>query len=308
MSYDIVGDIHGHADKLEALLGKLGYALRHGAWRHPNRTAIFVGDFIDRGPGQLRALELIRAMIDAGSARATMGNHELNAIAWATPDPDNIGHHLRPRHGDKGEKNRRQHEAFLAEVGADSPEHRSWVQWFLDLPLWIEEPGFRVVHACWSPKHVQVLRPHLRSGNRLTPELVERASRKGNDLYDAIDVLLKGVEVALPDGHTFADKDGHVRGEIRTQWWNPDLTTYRTAYIGPAGVEIPDVPIAAHDRLPEPDRPTFIGHYWFDPKGPIAPASRRVACVDYSVAKRGPLAAYRFDGEPELSAEKFVAV
>jgi hypothetical protein len=30
----------------------------------------------------------VRAMIDAGAARAVMGNHELNAIAWATPDPD----------------------------------------------------------------------------------------------------------------------------------------------------------------------------------------------------------------------------
>ena len=30
-------------------------------------------------------------------------------------------------------------------------------------------------------------------------------------------------------------------------------------------------------------------------------------CVDYSVAKGGPLVAYRFDGEPQLSAGKFVA-
>jgi hypothetical protein len=35
---------------------------------------------------------------------------------------------------------------------------------------------------------------------------------------------------------------------------------------------------------------------------------RRVACVDYSVAKGGPLAAYRFDGDAELSASKFIAV
>ena len=34
----------------------------------------------------------------------------------------------------------------------------------------------------------------------------------------------------------------------------------------------------------------------------------KVACVDYSVAEVGPLVAYRFDGEPELRAENFVAV
>jgi hypothetical protein len=308
MPHDIIGDIHGHADRLDALLAALGYARRNGAWRHPGRTAIFVGDLIDRGPGQVRTLELVRAMMDAGAARATMGNHEFNAIAWATPDPERPGHHLRPRLGDKGEKNRRQHAAFLAEVGPDSAEHRAWVQWFYELPLWIEEPGFRVVHACWSPRHIAVLGGALGSGARLTPELVERASRKGSELYDAVETVLKGAEVQLPAGHSFTDKDGHVRDSIRVRWWSPELATYRSAYIGPAGVDIPDGPIPALDRFPEPDRPTFIGHYWFDPREPVAPAALRVACVDYSVARGGPLVAYRFDGEPVLSADKFVAV
>jgi hypothetical protein len=30
-----------------------------------------------------------------------------------------------------------------------------------------------------------------------------------------------------------------------------------------------------------------------------------VCCVDYSVAKKGKLVAYRFDGETELKKEKF---
>ena len=45
MAYDIIGDIHGQADKLEALLRTLGYRDTAGAWRHPERQAIFVGDF-----------------------------------------------------------------------------------------------------------------------------------------------------------------------------------------------------------------------------------------------------------------------
>lgn len=308
MSYDIIGDIHGHADRLEALLSKLGYERRNGAWRHPSRTAIFVGDFVDRGPGQLRTLTLVRGMIDAGSARAVMGNHEFNAIGWATSDPINDGHYLRPRHGETGEKNRRQHEAFLAEVGLDSAEHRSWVEWFQELPVWIEESDFRVVHACWSPRHVEVLRPLLLSGNRLGSETVEAASRKGGDVYDAIETLLKGAEIELPSGHTFTDKDGHVRSAIRTRWWDASVTTYREAYIGPSGVEMPDLLIPASERIPEPNRPTFIGHYWLNPNEALTPLSSKVACVDYSVAKGGPLVAYRFDGEQELSADKFVAV
>lgn len=107
MGYDIIGDIHGHADALAALLSDLGYRERAGAWRHPRRQALFVGDFIDRGPGQVATLNIARSMVDAGSARAVMGNHELNAIAWFLPDENNPGEYLRPRHSPKyGQKNR----------------------------------------------------------------------------------------------------------------------------------------------------------------------------------------------------------
>jgi hypothetical protein len=45
-----------------------------------------------------------------------------------------------------------------------------------------------------------------------------------------------------------------------------------------------------------------------DITGDIAPQSPRHACVDYSGGKGGPLVAYRYDGERELSMEKFVSV
>ena len=50
--YDLVGDIHGHADALHRLLDELAYAEIEGVFRHPERQMIFVGDFIDRGPQQ----------------------------------------------------------------------------------------------------------------------------------------------------------------------------------------------------------------------------------------------------------------
>ncbi|MDP3491801.1 MAG: hypothetical protein Q8R82_01710, partial [Hyphomonadaceae bacterium] len=137
---------------------------------------------------------------------------------------------------------------------------------------------------------------------------IDAASRPGSDIYDAVDTLLKGVEVELPGGATFTDKDGYVRNAIRTRWWDPELVSLGEAYIGPSGIVLPDGDIPPDSRIAEPDRPTFIGHYWFDPDETPAPASRRVACVDYSVAKGGPLVAYRFDGGPELSASNFVAV
>ncbi len=60
MNYDVIADIHGHADALEAPLGHLGYEQTGGAWRHPGRQALFVGDFIDHEPLQRESVDLVR--------------------------------------------------------------------------------------------------------------------------------------------------------------------------------------------------------------------------------------------------------
>lgn len=98
--YDLIGDIHGHADALQRLLAKLGYTRQKGAYRHPDRQVVFLGDFIDRGPRIRETLEIVRPMIDSGAALSVMGNHELNALAFHTPDPNKPGEHLRP-HNEK---------------------------------------------------------------------------------------------------------------------------------------------------------------------------------------------------------------
>jgi len=73
--YDVIGDVHGHADKLERLLERLGYRRTtepdgRPLWAHPDRQAIFfVGDLIDRGPHQIQTVELVRTMVDGGSAQ-----------------------------------------------------------------------------------------------------------------------------------------------------------------------------------------------------------------------------------------------
>ena len=80
--YDIIGDIHGHADKLIALLQKMDYQRVGSSWRHPDgRRLVFAGDYIDRGPGIEQVLQTVRACVDAGDADAIMGNHEFNAMA-----------------------------------------------------------------------------------------------------------------------------------------------------------------------------------------------------------------------------------
>jgi hypothetical protein len=67
---------------------------------------------------------------------------------------------------------------------------------------------------------------------------------------------------------------------------------------------LPDTLVDALGRYADPV-PVIVGHYWcegspelFDPL---------VACVDYSVAKNGPLVAYRWSGETVLTTDHYVA-
>ncbi|MFJ3104678.1 polynucleotide kinase-phosphatase [Streptomyces sp. NPDC086835] len=77
--FDIIGDIHGCSSELETLLGKLGYV--DGA--HPEgRTAVFVGDLVDRGPDSPGVLRRVMAMVAAGNALCVPGNHENKLGRW----------------------------------------------------------------------------------------------------------------------------------------------------------------------------------------------------------------------------------
>jgi hypothetical protein len=304
-AFDVIGDIHGQYDKLVSLLLRLGYDESSGTWRHPSRIAIFLGDLIDRGPKQMQTVNLVRAMVESGSAQCILGNHEFNAIAWVTPDPEHPGKFLRDHHK---QGNREQHQAFL-DVVEGTPRQKDITDWFRTLPLWLDLPGLRVVHACWHQEAIDLLRPILGPDQTLTEEVILLGSRKGHPVYEAIEVVCKGPEVPLPPGISFEDKGGKVRHEVRVRWWQEDLSTYRKAAIGPPGdmAMIPDVPLPTEWKGHQySGPPVLFGHYWFAGKPEVI--SPQFACLDYSVAKDGPLVAYRWDGEKELSSEKMAWV
>jgi protein phosphatase len=88
--FDIIGDVHGCADELEALLAKLGYGL---SWSEGGertctvtpplgRKAVFVGDIVDRGPRVADALRIVMDMLEAGHAFCVIGNHEAKVEKW----------------------------------------------------------------------------------------------------------------------------------------------------------------------------------------------------------------------------------
>ncbi|PPC74618.1 metallophosphoesterase [Pokkaliibacter plantistimulans] len=305
--YDLIGDIHGHAHALKALLKCLGYTRNRGVWQQPGRQVIFLGDLIDRGPQQREVLRIVRSMIDEGHALAVMGNHEFNALAYATPDPEHPGEHLR-RHT---VKNRHQHHAFLSQLREGSAAYKDAINWFWQLPLYLDLQGLRVIHACWHPEHINVMEQLTRGSARLTPELLIQASRSDSPVYEAVETLLKGLEMDLPEGSQYLDKDGNPRTQLRVRWWDQQALTYRQlALISDHKRHlIPNDPVAP-DFLPGYDqcKPVFFGHYWMT--GRPVPLNDHIACLDYSVAARhgGKLCAYRWEGEKYLKERNFIWV
>jgi hypothetical protein len=225
--YDIVGDIHGYAAKLQRLLQRLGHEERDGIYRHASRQLIFVGDFIDRGPEIRRTLQIARGMIDAGTARAVMGNHELNALLYHTKGPE--GEWLRAHN----EKNTDQHQATLDQIALSDPvEWKDWLNWMLKLPLWLDLGSCRVVHAAWNDSKIQTLEIQ----NTLTKTTLPKAGNRQTPEGSAVNWLLKGPEYELGDGTVVVDTEGFERTSVRAKWWipiRPDMTHAEAAM--PAG-------------------------------------------------------------------------
>ena len=304
--YDLIGDIHGCSATLLSLLEKLGYKSTDGVYRHSERQAVFLGDFIDRGPSQRAVLDIVRPMVERGTALTVMGNHEFDAIAFATPDRTGDGY-LR-RHS---EKNLRQHGIFLDAYADDAERYTETIAWFKTLPLWLDLGGIRVVHACWDQQWIDRISSY-QDGSPLLSDALLHASCSGSTWqYQAVKTLLKGKELPLTEGASYPDKEGRLRHIMRVRWWDRDARTYRDAFMGPesALTHIPDDEIEG-DHLIEyghEEPPVFLGHYWLE--GQPAPLAANIACLDYSVGKPGgSLTAYRWDGETVLQSDRFVAV
>lgn len=303
---DFIGDIHGHADELEALLEKLGYVERDGCYRQASRRVVFLGDFIDGGTQNRQVVEIARAMVTAGEAFAIMGNHEYNAICYHTRDPEDSDKWLRSHSND----HRRQHETTLAEIEGDPAAIEEMIGWFRTLPLFLELDGARAVHACWNHRWIDYLAERLGYAARMDHDFLVASSREGALEHKAVETVLKGAEIELPEGVEFPDKNGKVRREARVRWWASEAPDLAGMVIGPPSLYEATRGIAPTlDSLQaySPREPhVFFGHYWFT--GEPALQAPNVACLDYSVARNGKLVAYRWDGEDVLDTACFTWV
>jgi hypothetical protein len=301
---DFIGDVHGHADKLEELLQKLGYVKNNGAYAHPERKVLFVGDYIDRGPKIRETLQLVKAMVAKGSAIALMGNHEYNALCFHFQETE--GGHLRKHLI----KNIIQHYETLKQFQNRQQEYEDYLEWFKTLPLYYETNRFKAVHACWDNNNIEFLRKTL-VNDRLTDDLIYQSVKLGSALNEAIEQTLKGKEMKMPAGLFFTDKDGTQRTDIRIKWWeDPATMTYKSISVEPID-NLPELPIDlselnSPDYYSQNDKIVFFGHYWL--KGEPALYKENICCLDYSVAKGGKLVAYRLNDETKLDSKNLIYV
>ena len=270
---DVVADVHGEIDALHSLLYLLGYD-RDG--RHPQRRRlVFLGDLIDRGPDSPAVVRLVADMVHAGRAQCVLGNHELNVMlgerkhgnAWFYGADEEV----LDRSG-----------RLVPMSPAGEPTRAFCLGFFLRLPLALERPDVRIVHACWHPEMIAVARTKtntLRLYEHFHTRIKEQMHAQGmedkveRELWqqnrNPVKVLTSGLEqrTAVP-----YEASGKVRYEERVEWWK-DYQDPAWCVFGHYGRVL----------LPGEHAPgaLFEETRWYEPLG-----NGRALCIDYSAAKR----------------------
>lgn len=306
---DVVGDVHGEIDALNALLKRLGYA--EDGSHAEDRRLVFVGDLTDRGPDSPAVLRKVMALVESGRAQCIVGNHELALLCderkhengwWFDSDwPDE--HPQQP---------------------VDPAEKSLMREFMACLPVVLERDDLRVVHASWNDKAIARLR--------------ESAATSVAKLYQQSNA---DFEVRWSQGALKESLDAEENILKQHEWditWTPRYFGTKARYerekqmnnpvaISTSGEETEtDKPFFAGGRWRMVERvawwdnyrdpiPVIVGHYWrnvsdvlpevFRKKGSdlfegIAPhhwmgAEGNVYCVDFSVGGR---AEQRAAGKP----------
>jgi len=282
--YDIIGDIHGYAPLLKKLLTELGYKKTESGYSHPERKAIFVGDFINRGPEIQKTIRLVRSMVENGSAYAILGNHEINAIIC----------YLKFKSENKQAK---------------TP--RNDLKWLCSLPVFIETEELREVHACWSQNAVDFLKKEIPKGKIKKKMFKELILNPKSDFSKNIWTLTKGIDFKMPGDLKLINNKGVSSRLFRLRWWENPLgktfeeMSFDSKFVLPS-YTIPEQLLPETFVYPENAPVLFFGHYCrFNGPHIIKP---NICCVDTGVVKSKKIAAYRWSGEKSLIAENLIFI
>jgi len=293
----VFGDIHGHYDTLIALFAKIG--LDHNSL--PNDVEIiFLGDLIDRGPKSAEVVKLVKSLCEQGKARCILANHEFNFVNFNTQINDGCDNYRRPRNNKNISEIAETWASYRYGGKHDADLLAEHVEWFRTLPVAIELEGLNVIHACWHAPSLAKLEKRD-DGYFLNEKLWNRAWTKGDEIFEAVEILCKGLEKTLPDGMKFKDKGDTPRTEARVCWWNEHPKTWAEYMLAP-GADLSHLSGSPPSNTEyKVSTPTLFGHYWRE--GVPRIETPMASCIDYSVAafKPGYLCAYEFrENDTEL--------
>lgn len=305
--FDLIGDVHGCCDSLEALLNTLGYRKRDGVYQHDNRKVIFLGDLVDRGPKIRETLHLVRNMVERGSAQIVLGNHEIATIRYMTPGRPGSGKTFLREHT---ERNNYMIRETLQQFEQHQGELDEFIQWFYEIPLFLENEFFRVVHACWDHCHINAFMAHYGKATIDEDMMHEPLSSLARR---TVEILTRGANMPLPGGEEMVSSDGYTRCSFRTKFWHENPETYGDIVFQPDPLpeHLHHLPLTLEERdqctrYGAHERPLFVGHYWCHGQPEII--THNIACLDYSAINGGKLVAYRMDEDEALSDTRFVWV
>ncbi|WP_406372369.1 polynucleotide kinase-phosphatase [Streptomyces sp. NBC_01550] len=277
--FDIIGDIHGCSSELESLLGKLGYV--DGA--HPEgRTAVFVGDLVDRGPDSPGVLRRVMSMVSTGNALCVPGNHE-----------NKLGRYLKGR--------KVQHTHGLAETieqldreDAKDPAFREQVREFIDglVSHYVLDGGKLVVcHAGLPEKY------HGRTSGRVRSHALYGDTTGETDEF--------GLPVRYPWAEEYRGRAAVVYGHTpvpSTSWVNNTLCLDTGAVFGGKMTAL---------RWPERELVDVPAEkVWYEPTKPLtteAPGSREGRPLDLADVQGRRIVETRYQGRISVREENSAA-
>lgn len=271
--FDIVGDIHGCASELETLLGELGYV--DGV--HPQgRTAVFVGDLVDRGPDSPGVLRRVMSMVKSGHALCVPGNHE-----------NKYGRHLKGR--------KVQHTHGLAEtVGQmeqESEEFRAEVREFIDglVSHYVLDGGKLVVCHAGLPE-----RYHGRTSGRVRSHALYGETTGETDEF--------GLPVRYPWAEEYRGQAAVVYGHTpvpEASWLNNTICLDTGAVFGGKLTAL---------RWPERELVAVPAErVWYEPTRPLrsdAPGGQDGRPLDLADVQGRRAVSTRYDGAPRIAVRE----
>ena len=300
--YDIIGDVHGHADELKSLLRNMGYRLVDDCYSHPTRKAVFVGDFINRGPKIRETIILIRKMVEQGSAFAILGNHEMYAVLYYLRDIE--GKYYKKRIP----KYQLQINQTLDEFVLYKEEFKSHLKWMRTLPMFLDFGDIRVVHACWDDENIKLIKNTV-TEPKLTKTVLREIALNGTNFSEKFWETCKGIDFQLPRDLLVFDDEGRPHRSFRMKWWeSPEGKTFKEVSLEgrfdlPA-YTIPREIIPFRKPYPKSAPIVFFGHYCL--KECCSILAENLCCVDSCVTRTGKLLAYRWEGEKKLTKANFI--